>query len=65
MTDSRQVIRRGPRRTVKRWCAWCGNTLRSGEFCNDECAAAYAEDLGITHRPPKRGPLPAMPEPIR
>lgn len=33
------------RRRAKNWCKWCGETLRSGEFCGDLCAEAYAEDL--------------------
>lgn len=58
---SRTILASGPRRTVKRWCAWCGETLRSGKFCNDDCAGAYSADVGITQPPLKRGPLPPSP----
>jgi len=67
MSTEHEVVRRGPRRTVKRWCEWCGETLRSSRFCNDDCADAYAADLGITikHPPLKDRPPPPVPRTTR
>jgi len=29
----------------KNWCLWCGKTLRECQFCNEECAKEYCQDL--------------------